>query len=70
MDTKYDEAWLIKWIRNAPAFIASGDARAVKAAEHSPAVMTAFPDLTDEEIKKIIAYVKVGDVKPAAAPNR
>lgn len=69
VDTKYDEAWLIKWIRNAPAFIASGDAQAVKASEYSPAMMSAFPELSDDDIKNIIAYVKVGDVKPAADPN-
>jgi len=69
IDTKYDEAWLIKWIRNAPAFIASGDAQAVKASEYSPAMMSAFPELSDDDIKNIIAYVKVGDVKSAADPN-
>lgn len=69
VDTKYDEAWLIKWIRNAPAFIATGDAQAVKASEYSPAMMSAFPELSDDDIKNIIAYVKVGDVKPAADPS-
>ncbi len=69
IDTKYDEAWLIKWIKNAPAFIATGDALAVKASEYSPAMMSAFPELSDDDIKNIVAYVKVGDVKPAADPN-
>lgn len=69
IDSKYDEAWLIKWIKNSPAFIASGDAQAVKAAEYSPAMMSAFPELSDDDIKNIVAYVKVGDVKPAADPN-
>ena len=66
IDTKYDEAWLIKWIKNAPAFIASGDARAVKASEYSPSMMSSFTELSDDDIKNIIAYVKVGDPKPAA----
>jgi len=69
IDTKYEEAWLLKWIKNAPAFIASGDALAVKASEYSPAMMSAFPELSDDDIKNIIAYVKVGDPKPAADPN-
>lgn len=69
IDTKYDEAWLLKWIKNAPAFIASGDAQAVKASEYSPAMMSAFPELSDDDIKNIIAYVKVGDPKPAVDPN-
>lgn len=69
IDTKYDEAWLLKWIKNAPAFIASGDPLAVKASQYSPAMMSAFPELSDDDIKNIVAYVKVGDVKPAADPN-
>jgi len=69
IDTKYDEAWLIKWIKNAPAFIASGDAKAVKASEYSPAMMSSFTELSDDDIKNIIAYVKVGDPKPAAAAD-
>lgn len=66
IDTKYDEAWLIKWIKNAPSLIASGDAQAIKAGEYSPAMMSAFPELSDDDVKNIIEYVKVGDVKPAA----
>ncbi|WP_395803952.1 cytochrome c3 family protein [Daejeonella sp.] len=69
IDTKYDEAWLIKWIKNAPAFIASGDAQAVKAGEYSPAMMSSFTELSDDDIKNILAYVKVGDPKPAVDPN-
>jgi len=69
IDTKYDEAFLLKWIKNSPAFIASGDPQAVKASEYSPAMMSAFPELSDDDIKNIIAYVKVGDAKPAADPN-
>jgi mono/diheme cytochrome c family protein len=69
IDTKYDEAFLLKWIKNAPAFIASGDALAVKASEYSPAMMSSFPELSDDDIKNIIAYVKVGDPKPAVDPN-
>ncbi|MES2875368.1 MAG: cytochrome c3 family protein [Bacteroidota bacterium] len=66
IDTKYDEAFLIKWIKNAPSFIATGDPKAVAAAGYSPAMMSAFPELSDDDIKNIIAYVKVGDPKPAA----
>lgn len=66
IDTKYDEAFLIKWIKNAPAFIATGDPKAVAASQYSPAMMSAFPELSDDDIKNIIAYVKVGDPKPAA----
>ena len=69
IDTKYNEAFLLKWIKNAPAFIASGDAQAVKASEYSPVMMSSFIELSDDDIKNIIAYVKVGDPKPAVDPN-
>lgn len=60
-----DEAFLLKWIKNAPALIASGDPQAVEASKFSPAEMTAFPTLTDEQIKNIIAYAKAGEPKKA-----
>ena len=69
IDTKYDEAFLLKWIKNAPAFIASGDALAVKASQYSPVMMSSFIELSDDDIKNIIAYVKVGDPKPVVDPN-
>ncbi|MBC7757399.1 MAG: c-type cytochrome [Phormidesmis sp. FL-bin-119] len=66
IDTKYDEAFLLKWIKNAPAYIASGDPKAVAASKYSPAMMSAFPELSDDDIRNIVAYIKVGDPKPAA----
>lgn len=59
------EEFLLKWIKNAPALIASGDAEAVEASKYAPSQMTPFPNLTDAQIKDIITYVKEGD-KPAA----
>src|SRR5690606_22690024 len=58
MDTRFDEEWLLKWIKNAPALIASGDPQALEAEAFSPAAMTAFPELTDDDIRNILAYVK------------
>ncbi|MHB1177652.1 MAG: cytochrome c3 family protein [Daejeonella sp.] len=69
VESRYDEAWLIKWIRNAPAFIASGDPRAVKASAFSPAAMSAFPELSVDDVKNILAYVKTEATKPAADPK-
>jgi mono/diheme cytochrome c family protein len=60
-----DEAFLLKWIKNAPALIASGDPTAVEASKFSPSEMTAFPTLTDDQIKNIIAYAKAGEPKKA-----
>lgn len=62
-----DEAWLIKWIKNSQAVIASGDAYAVKLyKEYNQSAMTAFPELSDNDVKSILAYVKEEESKPAA----
>lgn len=58
------EEFLVKWINNAPAFIASGDKEAVEASKwNANAEMTAFPTLTEAQIKNILAYVKAGEPK-------
>jgi mono/diheme cytochrome c family protein len=64
-----EEEWLLKWIKNAPALIASGDPIAKEVEQFSPAMMSAFPELSDDDIKGILAYVKAEETKPAADPN-
>lgn len=67
MSERHDEAWLIKWIRNSQALVASGDPAAVKVfEEYNKVVMTPFPELTDTDIINIIAYVQAEESKPAA----
>ena len=69
VDQRHDREWLHKWIKNAPAMVASGDAAAVKIYnEYNQAPMTPFPQLSDADIDNILAYIKVeGDKKPEAA---
>ena len=52
------EQWIIDWVKNPDALIASGDAYANEIKEFSPTAMTAFGYLADEEIVAIIDYVK------------
>lgn len=53
-----DDAALYAWIRNSQAMIQSGHPKAVELWNtYKPVVMTAFPDLTDDEIGSIIAYI-------------
>jgi cytochrome c oxidase subunit II len=67
MHTKHKEDWLIKWIRNSQALIKSGDAAAVQLyKDNNESVMTSFENLSDVQIKSIIAYVKAESEKPAA----
>lgn len=63
------EDWLLKWIKNSPAMIASGDPIAVKLyEENNKANMTEFGFLTDNQIKSILKYVESAPVATAAAP--
>lgn len=61
--TELDEAFAIKWIRNWKSLVDAGDKTAIEAAKFSPAEMTTFPTLTDEQIKSVIAYAKAGEPK-------
>lgn len=57
--SRRDEAWLIKWIKNPQAVISSGDAYATALyAKYQPLVMQSFPDLSDQDIKDILAHVE------------
>jgi len=53
-----DDEALYEWIRNSQAMIASGHPRAVELwNQYKPTVMTAFPDLTDDEIGSLLAFI-------------
>lgn len=52
-----DREWLYKWIKNSSALIKSGDPYAVKVYEaNGKRQMTAFPQLSNEQIDNILAY--------------
>jgi mono/diheme cytochrome c family protein len=60
--------WLKAWIKDNNALRASGDQDAIDIFnEYNGMPMTAFPQLSDEDIEAIIAYTSVGDVAPVAA---
>ncbi len=62
-----DLPWLTKWIRNSQAMIASGDPYAVSLyKQYNQAQMTSFPNLSDDDIKGILAYVEQANAAPAA----
>ncbi len=64
-----DKSKLYAWIKNSPEFLKTGDAYANKLYEdYNKSPMSIFPDLKDEEIDAIIAYVDKGGDAAAAAP--
>ncbi|MDA9334787.1 c-type cytochrome [Flavobacteriaceae bacterium] len=63
-----DRTWLNAWIRNSSAMIKSGDAYANKIyAEYNGSAMTAFPQLSDQDLSDILAYTAQEKAAPVAA---
>lgn len=67
-----DREWLYAWIKNSSGMIKSGNAYANKIYnEYGGAAMTAFPQLSNEDIDNLLAYTaedKSVAVTPAAGP--
>ncbi len=62
--------WLSAWIRNSSALIKSGDAYANKVYNDNNGIaMTAFPQLSDQDISDILAYTAEEKKEPVVAPN-
>jgi cytochrome c553 len=63
-----DLAWLQKWVKNPQAVISSGDAYATALyAKFQPLVMQSFPDLSDDDIKNIMAHIDAAGTPPPVA---
>ena len=63
------EAWVIKWVKDSQGLIASGDADAVKLfGDFNKIPMPGFPQLTDEEIKGFLDFLKSKEAAPGEAP--
>ncbi|MGY0393518.1 cytochrome c3 family protein [Bizionia sp. KMM 8389] len=68
-DEGLDRDWLKAWIHNSSKLISSGDAYANKIFdEYGGAAMTAFPQLSDQDIVDILAYTAEEAPAPAVAP--
>ncbi|UMB53522.1 c-type cytochrome [Lutibacter sp. A64] len=61
-DTREHE-WLKAWIKDNNALAASGDKLAKEVQASNPAVMTPFPQLSDQDLEDLLKYFAVGDVK-------
>lgn len=62
--------WILSFVKNPAAVIASGDAYATDLFDqYKPTVMTAFSTFSDEQILDILAYVKAETEKPVVEPT-
>ncbi|WNH14311.1 cytochrome c3 family protein [Thalassobellus suaedae] len=65
-----DREWVYAWIKNSSGIIKSGDAYANKVYnEYGGAAMTAFPQLSNEDIDNILAYTAEEKKAPAETAN-
>jgi len=64
---KRETEWLKAWIKDNNALVASGDKLAKEVQDSNPAVMTAFHQLSDQDIDDVLKYLAVGDVQPQVA---
>jgi len=68
VEARRSNEWLHKWIKNNAELRASGDKDAIAIyEEYNGAAMSAFPQLTDQNIDDILYYTTVGDPKAADA---
>ena len=65
---KYDREWLYSWIKNGTQMIKDGDPQAVAIwEEYNRAVMTNYPQFSNEQIDNILAYTNY--TPPAPTPT-
>ena len=63
-----EKQWIYTWIENSAAMIASGDPDAVAIyEEYNQTAMPAFPQLSEEDVNNILAYVEQPKPAPQAA---
>lgn len=63
---KYEEEWLLKWIKNSAELIASGDPDAIAIyEEYNKSPMNAFTYFSDDDVRNILAYIEQAPVKQA-----
>ncbi|WP_434037046.1 cytochrome c3 family protein [Formosa sp. 4Alg 33] len=66
-----DKEWIHSWIRNSSGLIKSGDEYANKIFnEYNGVPMTAFPQLSDEDLDNILAYTAEEKAAPAPAAGQ
>ena len=62
VEEKRDNAWLLAWVKNNAELRASGDKDAIEIfEEYKGSPMTAFPQLSDQQVNDILYYTTVGD---------
>lgn len=65
LSERREEGWIVKWIHNPQGMIDSGDPQAVELKSQFATTMAPYANLSEGDIKDIIAYLKAEEVKQA-----
>jgi cytochrome c2 len=70
VDQRREEKWIISFVHSSQTVIKSGDTAAVSLfKKFNSTVMPDHPDLTDEQIRSIISYIKLESKTIASTPT-
>lgn len=58
VDTRHEQAWLLKWIKSSQTMIKSGDRTAVQLYNDNANLVMQDFQLNDEEIKSVLTFIK------------
>ena len=65
LSERREESWIIKWVHNPQGMIDSGDEQAVALKAEYPTTMAAYANLSDDDVKDIVSFLKAEEVKNA-----
>ena len=65
LSERREESWIIKWVHNPQGMIDSGDEQAVALKAEFPTTMASYANLSEGDVKDIIAFLKAEEVKNA-----
>lgn len=69
VDTRHDEAWILKFVKSSQTMVKSGDSAAVALFNTYNQVIMPDQSLTDDQIKSILAYIKDSEIPRNVAPG-
>jgi len=70
VDQRHDEKWIISFVHSSQTVIRSGDTAAVNLfKKFNSTIMPDHPDLTDDQVKSIISFIKEESKTIAATPK-
>jgi cytochrome c2 len=68
VDSRYDETWMLKWIKSSQSLVKAKDEKAVKLFNNNNKIVMPDQSLKEDEIKAVLAYIKTTGDEVAKNP--